>query len=379
MSAPRLAAVLVQATDGAIAVVNLQSSLDRAWSRFWQVPLHPGRAECVVELELLNAQFLGELGAYERIEELAAHLSRMDPGSARTALIEAQVASSTHRFEDARRCLTRAASLGTSQDEIKRRALSIEQACGHGLDAVLKERRRLVSENATLEAQVPLGALLAESGEFDEADEVYREALAAYRDVSPFAPAWVCFQLGFLWGEQVASPEPDRAIEWYRAAIEYLPGYVKARVHLSELLLDQGHVLEAEGVLLPAMSSNDPEVYWRLADVAAAMGRQAQARFCLETATEGFERLLAAHPLAFADHAAEFFRASGNDVLRAFELAKLDLANRPTLRAFETAHAASLEAGQHQEADLLRAAARRQWASLPAFRWSPLRGNATSA
>ena len=54
-----------------------------------------------------------------------------------------------------------------------------------------------------MEDLVPLGALLADLGEFDEADRIYRQALREYRDVSPFAVAWVCFQLGVLWGELV--------------------------------------------------------------------------------------------------------------------------------------------------------------------------------
>jgi hypothetical protein len=50
---------------------------------------------------------------------------------------------------------------------------------------------------------VPLGALLADLGEFEEADRTYAMVFQQYRDVSPFALAWVCFQLGVLWGEIV--------------------------------------------------------------------------------------------------------------------------------------------------------------------------------
>ena len=50
---------------------------------------------------------------------------------------------------------------------------------------------------------MPLGALLADLREFDEAERTYRRALREYQDVSPFALAWVCFQLGVLWGELV--------------------------------------------------------------------------------------------------------------------------------------------------------------------------------
>ena len=57
--------------------------------------------------------------------------------------------------------------------------------------------------SAVWKTWMPLGALLADLREFDEADRIYQRALREYRDVSPFAVAWVCFQLGVLWGELV--------------------------------------------------------------------------------------------------------------------------------------------------------------------------------
>ena len=59
-----------------------------------------------------------------------------------------------------------------------------------------------------LEDLVPLGALLADLERFTEADAVYRQAFDSYDDISPFPLAWVCFQLGMLWGELVPVPDP---------------------------------------------------------------------------------------------------------------------------------------------------------------------------
>jgi tetratricopeptide (TPR) repeat protein len=156
---------------------------------------------------------------------------------------------------------------------------------------------------------------------------------------SPFPPAWACFQLGMLWGEFVPIAEPNRAALWYRRAIAYLPGYVKARVHLAEIYASQGQTGEAAELLLPALSSADPEVRWRLADVLAAQDRFAEAETHLEAARSGFEDLLRRHLLDFADHAAEFYVGSGNDHPRALELARANVANRPTRRAVNLAQA----------------------------------------
>jgi hypothetical protein len=329
---------LPPATDGEIAAINLESARRGAWARFAQDPRLPGIAEAVVDQERLAAQFLGDLDALDRLEALAAQFARVDD-SYRAALVQAEVASTVHRFADARSYLARAAKMGAPREEIERHSLTIDQACGVKLDAVLAARRRIATASGRLEDLVPLGAVLADLECFAEADAVYRQALLSYGDISPFPLAWVCFQLGMLWGELVPEPDPNLAALWYRRAVAYLPGYVKARVHLAEIYASQDRTSDAEALLLPALSSRDPEVRWRLADVLIAQERFEEAEIQLEAARFGFEELLSRHPLAFADHAAEFYAGSGNDHARALELARANVANRPTRRAVKQAHA----------------------------------------
>ena len=129
--------------------------------------------------------------------------------------------------------------MGGPREAIERHSLTIDQACGVELDAVLAARRRIATASGRLEDLVPLGAVLADLEHFAEADAVYRQAFHSYDDVSPFPLAWVCFQLGMLWGELVPEPNLNLAALWYRRAIGYLPGYVKARVHLAEIYASQ--------------------------------------------------------------------------------------------------------------------------------------------
>ena len=145
-----------------------------------------------------------------------------------------------------------------------------------------------------------------------------------------------------LWGELVPVPDLDLAALWYRRAIAYLPRYVKARVHLAEILVSQDQTGEAETLLRLALSSRDPEVGWRLADVLFAQQRFEEAETELDAARVRFEELLGRHRLAFADHAAEFYAGSGNDCPRALELARANVANRPTRRAVKQADAIAL-------------------------------------
>ena len=322
-------------TAGDIAAINLESARQRSWNRFWRAPQQPQIAELIVEQEQLAAQFIGDIAAFDRLETLVHELTRVEPDSARTALIAAQVACSTHRFAGARESLAHAVARGAPVEATDRLLLTIDQATGKNLSVVLVARRERAARQGHWEERIPLGALLADLGEFDEADHTYVEALRTYPDVSPFAPAWAAFQLGVLWGESVPTPDSERAAKFYRTAIDYLPCYVKARVHLAEIYLDGKRTRDAAALLTPALESGDPEVSWRLADIAEAAGDADEAALHLAAARSGFEALLSRHPLAFADHGAQFYLGSGSDPFRALELARLNLDNRPTARAFE--------------------------------------------
>ncbi len=68
-----------------------------------------------------------------------------------------------------------------------------------------------------------------------------------------------------------------------------------------------------------------------------------------------YESLLTRSPLAFADHAAEFFLGSGHDPERAWALAEQNLANRDTERSAALAVKAAELTGRYAEAcNLLR-------------------------
>jgi hypothetical protein len=368
----------VQTTDGEIAVINLESARRLSWTRFFQNPLRVGVAETVIEHEQLTLQFLSDLSALDRLQSLVDQLLQMgDSASPRSALLEAQIASMTHRFADARGFLARAELGGAPTAEVRRLALNIDQACGANLDKVLDERRETARQSGRPEDLIVLGALLADLCEFTAADRTYRQALQHYRDVSPFPVAWAYFQLGVLWGELVPEPQTARAAQCYQKAIDCLPAYTKARVHLAEIFSSKGRASDAEVLLVPAITSGDPEVQWRLAEVMASQRKTAEAEAHMQAARSGFDFLLARHQLAFADHGAEFFVGSGNDCCRALELARVNVANRPTLRAFEQAHTIALWAGDEAAASELLAAATKHWNGTHAFQLSSLRKHTT--
>ena len=327
----------VQVTDGTIAAINLNSALAQSWGRFWQAPLQPGIAERLVEQELLNAQFLGDLGAYGRLEQMVSHLLRIDSTSARTALVDAQVAASTHRFADARAGLAQAMERGAPAGATDRLAMSIDQACGTELDALLETRLRLAAQSGRLEDWMPLGALLADLREFDEAEQAYCRALDAYSDVSPFAVAWVFFQLGVLWGELVPEPQAERAARWYSKAIAYLPDYVKARVHLAEIRLGQGRHADARTALVPALASGDPQASLASLGCVAGDGTACRGRGPIECRQERLR--------VFAGQTPACVRGPRRGVLRCQWKRRTQGARAGEDRCRESTHAARLRAG----------------------------------
>jgi tetratricopeptide (TPR) repeat protein len=359
-------------TDGEIALINLESARRSSWSRFSADPQREGVAESVVMQEQLTAQFVGDVCALDRLESLAHSIAAALPSSPRTALIQAQVASMTHRFADARRYLGQAEIGSAPTDDIRLSKLNVDQACGENLDWVLDQRRAIARSSGRLEDLAPLGSLLTDMGEFIGADQTYSQALRAYRDVSPFAPAGVCFQLGVLWGERVPEPDMARAAQWYERAIAQLPNYTKARLHLAEIYSRSGQLAGAQALLIPVVDSGDPEISWRLSEMMARQGKFADAEMHMQAARTSFESLLQRHLLAFADHGAQFYAESGIDLRRALELARLNVANRPTLHAFEQAHAIAVSAGDVAAATELLTEARRRCGASAAFRSSPM-------
>jgi hypothetical protein len=82
-----------------------------------------------------------------------------------------------------------------------------------------------------------------------------------------------------------------------------------------------------------AASSDDPDYGAQLARVLRDAGRDGESRHWRRLAAERYDELLARHPEAFADHAAEFWLAAGADPDKALRLAKMNLEVRNTPRA----------------------------------------------
>jgi len=363
---------LPAATDGTLALINHESILDRCWQT---IDLHPGRlgiAAQLIDEEYRRSHFLGDAAALDRLLTLSETLLQNCSESGEAYVLAAQIASLVHKFDQATQYLVRAKELGAPAHDLLRQQLSIDHAIGHNWKDVFDTRLRLSAQNPSLQNLVALGALYAEMGLYQEAENSYLRAITEDREHSPFSLAWACFQLGVLFGETLEPAQPATAQYWYEQALSYMPRYTHARVHLAELHLDAGRLGTALDLLLPIQDNEDPEVSWRLAQLYEQKGEAHEASQHLARTQRNFEGVLSRHELAFADHAVDFYLEEGDNPEKALQLAMLNLDNRATLRAFELSHEAALACGQESVAQSLADRALAQWGHLPAFAHSNL-------
>jgi tetratricopeptide (TPR) repeat protein len=152
-----------------------------------------------------------------------------------------------------------------------------------------------------------------------------------------------------MWAERAR--DPARAEALFAQALRYLPGFTAAAIELAELEAARGDLAPAIARLEQVTTAHDePEALGLLGALRLRTGDPARAALALSRARLRFETLLQRHPLAFADHAAEFYLGAGGDPERAWSLAAQNLAARPTARAFDLAIAAARATGRAAEA-----------------------------
>lgn len=340
--------VTPRTTDPAIALSNLNETI-AARERELATTTDRRRAFDLQNLILMRGQFLGRVADLERALALGERLvgeEKVRSGDARLA--RARALSALHRFDEALADLDDAARRGADSERIDSARAAVLAAIGR-YDEALVIRRAQASARPGIETIGAEAATLAEMGRSEEASARFRDAKAAYRDVSPFPVAWIEFQEGLMW---MRAEKPDRARPLLAAAHARLPSYAAATGHLGEVEATLGNTARAMELLeAAAESSGDPDPAGQLSRVLAGAGFTREAEAWRDRAAAGFRRLVASHPEAFADHAAEFWLGPGGDPDLALRLARRNAALRPTPMALallaraEQAHASRAGAG----------------------------------
>jgi tetratricopeptide (TPR) repeat protein len=128
-----------------------------------------------------------------------------------------------------------------------------------------------------------------------------------------------------------AQGKNDEAREWYGEAVDAIPVYAHAAVHLALGDPPEKAIARLEPI---TKTSDDPDVLAALADAHARAKHDADAKKLTEQARARYEELVKRHPEAFADHAARFFLKQG-DAKHALELAEANAKNRSTEEALD--------------------------------------------
>jgi hypothetical protein len=284
----------------------------------------------------------GRIADLERAAALGEQLVAARPADGAAYLLRAGTRATFHRFREARADLAAAARRGARGAALAAAAATLDQAEGR-LDEALAARARLARERPSLAALAAEAAVLGERGDLAAAERRFAAARRAPADVSPFPVAWLELQQGLLWQRQGRAAH---ARPCFAAAVARVPGYAPAVSHLAAVEAALGARARAIALLRPlAAASDDPAYAGELAALLRADGAGAEAARLAAQARARYATLLARHPAAFADHAARFYLAAGDDAARALALARLNLAARPTAEAHELVITAALAAG----------------------------------
>src|SRR5258706_10185972 len=319
------------ATDGTIALLNLRAQIEglEPATRLGHSTVESRVG--LIELITLRGLILGHIADYERAEGMGEQLVGDAPTDGTAFVARARTGAVFHRFTDALDDIDRAERLGLNAETTNGDRAAVFQALGR-YDEALAIREEAADRRASFENVAGLVGLYSEIGESDAAERLYAESRRRYRGVSPFALALLDFQLGLMW---MNKGWLDDARTSFDAARRRVPAYAPAQGHLAEVEAELGEIESAVARLHSlAVSSDDPDYAAQLARILEDAGLAHESRHWCRLAAARYDELVASHPEAFADHAAEFWLAAGANPDKALRLARMNVEVRKTPRAY---------------------------------------------
>ena len=319
-------------TDGTIALLNLRAQIDGL-----ERDVRIGHASIesrvsLIDLITLRGVILGHIADYDWAAEIAEQLVRDAATDGRAFIARARTRAVFHRFTDALDDVDRAERLSIDAETTYPERAAIFQALGR-YDEALAIREEAADRRASFENVAALVGLYSEMGEIDATERLYAESRRRYRGVSPFPLAVLDFQLGLMW---MNKGRLDDACASFDTARCRLPVFAPAQGHLAEVEAELGETESALARLHSlAASSDDPDYAAQLARILADAGRDQESRHWSRLAAARYDELVASHPEAFADHAAEFWLAAGANPDKALPLARMNIEIRKTPRAYD--------------------------------------------
>lgn len=317
----------LRTTDGVIALQNLTAQINGLARQASRGSSNVASRIHLIELIALRGHVLGRITDAERASELAEQLVRDAPKDGLALLVRARTHIYFHHFVAGMIDLNEAERLGVDSAQVDPERAAIFQATGRSDDA-LALALAATGRRPDFATVGTLAGLHAERGETAEAERLYDESQKRYRGVSPFALAALEYQRGRMW---MRRGDLSRGRVWLAAAVQRVPAYAPAQGQIAEIEAALGEVDAAIARLGPLTAfADDPDYAARLAYVLVEAGREGEAQTWRGRASVRYEELVAHHPEAYKDHAAEFWQKIGRDPARVLELVSLPaLANGP--------------------------------------------------
>ncbi|MCK6627151.1 MAG: hypothetical protein L6R45_18490 [Anaerolineae bacterium] len=327
-------------TSGVIALLNLQGQIDGLESQATAGRLMAGQWANLIDLLTLRGHVLSCIADTERAADLAEQLVCDAPDDGLAFLARARMRAAFHRFAAALADLETAERLGWERAVLDAKRAAIFQALGR-YDEALTLRRDAAERRPDFATLSALAVLQGERGEIAEAERLFSAGRQCYQGVSPFPVALLDFQRGLMW---LAQGDLTAACVWFDAAQRRLPAYAPALGHLAEVEAALGERESAITRLRSlAISADDPDYAGVLAGILSEIGQTEESDQWRTQAATRYDELMRRHPAAFADHAAEFWLTVGADAPKALTLARQNLDNRQTPRAYALLYKAEAE------------------------------------
>ncbi|MGH7789903.1 MAG: tetratricopeptide repeat protein [Candidatus Binatia bacterium] len=309
----------IRTTDADIAMRNLEAQIDHLQRLTARGASTAGQRAGLVELIAARAQYTGSVADREQALALAENLAREFPNQPVALLARARSRAALHRFAESLADLDHAAGLGASPAAVAGLRAVVYQALGR-YDEAFALRRASAEHNPSADNLGALASVQAARGRVDDAARLFAEARWSYRDISPFPLAFLYFDEGAMW---MLHGDLERARALFTAAHRRLPAFAAARCYLAEVEAALGERDAAIARLTPlARAADDPHAAALLARILADAGRADEAAAWRSAAARRYEELVAAHPDAYGDHAAELWLDAGGPTQFTLPLAR---------------------------------------------------------
>ena len=235
---------------------------------------------------------------YTDLESAVQHANAAlagQPDDPETLVVVADLAVHTHEFDQASELIAHAKKRGASQSACDKIQREIDWATGRRAAAedTIREMARAEPSVHTL---TRLAILEHELGNASAAEATFERAEDHLVDTSPYTLAWLYFLRGRT---LVDRAQVDRAIPFFRAAIDRLPPFVDPQIALAEALrVKDPRAPEALKIYRALARSNQHAAVAALAEIApiAERGEHAQrAQKILAEIEKRFPKLAESH------------------------------------------------------------------------------------